>query len=218
MTKGQLITECFRQLEEPEDNSVFFSLADITTALDDAYTEISDETEWNEKFVIIDLLLGRPYYDLRTLVPDHILSIGPAFNTTTNRWLIPTGAYDLDLNRRRWEQIDGEPDHFMVRGLWWLNYWPITNSASSVVKQYYTTLPEVLEVSENEPGFPAEFHWGLVEHVKWDLWPQKGEPQRGIAAWQEYLKYEMSVGQWAKNRGSHGQNRHFGVSGGRGIY
>src|ERR1044072_2039469 len=125
MTKAELRTDVFRRLAEADPSRhVFWTVADVDTAIDETYAELADQTECYERAITIDLLSGRPYYDLRTVVPEAVLSIGPAYNETTNRWLIGSSVRDLDGADRRWERVTGTPQRTFLRGLHWLGLYP----------------------------------------------------------------------------------------------
>lgn len=201
MTKAELRTDLYRRLEESSSSPVFFSEDDLDEALDEAYMEISDETEWREVYRTVDLLHTRPYYDLRTVFPEYeVLTPGKAFHEDTNRWLIPSSARDLDAGYRRWEQVNAQPERVVVRGLWWLLYWPITQAESGTVKQYATVLPDALD-DDDEPGFEAVFHPALVEYALARLLPQLGEVTKALDAWAQYLAYEAGLTAFVQGRG-----------------
>lgn len=201
MTLGELREEILRRLREASDGSeVFWRDTDVEYAINEAYMEISDATEWNEKWQIVDLLVDRPYYDARTLMRDECLVLGPAFNLTTNRWLTMTTTWHLDLRDFWWESRMEEPEYVVTRGLWWVKYWPHRNSEDGRVKQYYIAVPDPLEDEDDEPGFHRNFHYGLVEYVLWDLFAQDGEYSLAYAAWKEYLTYEAKLSRYVEQR------------------
>lgn len=202
MTKAELRTEVFRRIEESESSPVFWSEEDVDAAIDEAYDEISDATEWSEVWRTIDLRAQRPYYDMRTVFADvSVLTPTGAFHEDTNRWLVPASAADLDRGYPRWEQVIGPPERIVTRGLWWLGYWPITGSENGTVKQYATALPEALE-DDDEPGFADRFHLALVEYALSILWPQAGEVNNALAAWDAYVALEVALLADVQGRGS----------------
>ena len=164
--------------------------------------EISDATEWYEVWRTLDLLYTRPYYDLRTVISDvEVLTPGAAFHEDSNRWLIPSSASDLDRGYVRWERVRSIPERLIVRGLWWLGYWPIIGSATGTVKQYATALPPAME-DDDTPGFPEAFHLGLVEFGLSELLPQIGEVQKALEAWDAYVGYEAGLQAYVGGRGA----------------
>lgn len=202
MTKAELRAETFRRLEASSSSPVFFTVADVDAALDEAYEEMSDAAEWYEVWRTIDLCSDRPYYDIRTIFADaDVLTPGAAFHEDTNRWLIPSSPADLDRLYVRWEQVAGQPERVITRGLWWLGYWPITGSESGTVKQYATALPGALE-DDDEPGFAEVYHDGLVSYALSLLWPQMGEVSKALEAWQAYVATEAALAATVQGRGS----------------
>lgn len=212
MTKAELRTDVFRRLAEADPSRhVFWTVADVDTAIDETYAELADQTECYERAITIDLLSGRPYYDLRTVVPEAVLSIGPAYNETTNRWLIGSSVRDLDGADRRWERVTGTPQRTFLRGLHWLGLYPRVTADVGTIRQYYTALPPALG-DNDEPLFPSQFHVALVEGALCDLWAQDGEAQRAEAAWQAYLAIETALEAWVAERGTIPAHRGYGAT------
>ena len=199
MTFAQLQAETVRRLEETT-TGVFWTAEDVVDALNDGYAEITDATEWNEIWQTIDLLGDRPWYDGRFVLGEDLLTLGPAYDETSSRWLIPTRIADLDANDRRWERAVGSPQRILTRGLWWLGFWPRIGSATGTVKQYYTALAAVLSDDTDEPGFPETFHYGLVEYAVYDLTAQAGETQQALEGWARYLGYEAELADFMLGR------------------
>ncbi len=203
MTLAEMREEVMRRLRESASSPVFWTDNDVNMALNDAYQEISDASEWYEDYTIIPLVEAQPYYDTRIVISRPVLTIGPAFNVTTNRWLIHTAVRDLDIGDSRWEQRTGEPDRLMVRSLFHLGYWPRKALDSGTIKQYYTALPQPMYEDTSSPGIPEQFHLGLVEFASYDLWAQDGEVDLALAAWKEYTIYEGELMAFVGNRASH---------------
>jgi hypothetical protein len=180
MTFAALRTDVFRRLNESSTTPVFWTEDDVENALNEGYAELSDQTEWYERWLSIDLLNNRPYYDLRTVVPRTVLSIRAAFNEQTNRWLTPSRVADVETYDRRWEKKIG--------------------SDAGTVKQYYTALPDPMVLDDDEPGFPDAFHPGLVEYAVADLWAQDAETDLALQAWRAYLSYETALQAWVDGR------------------
>ena len=202
MTFGELKTETFRRLEASSSSPVFFTETDIEDALNEGYAEFADAAEWYEVWRTIDLAMDRPYYDIRTVFDDAtVLTPGAAFHEDTNRWLIPSSPADLDRAYVRWEQVSGQPERVITRGLWWIGYWPITGSESGTVKQYATALPDALE-DDDEPGFAEVYHDGIVSYALSILWPQMGEVSKALEAWQAYVASEAALRAEVQGRGS----------------
>jgi hypothetical protein len=202
--------ETFRRLRTASSAPVFWSEADVEEALNAGYMELSDSTEWFEQYFEIDLLNDRPYYDLRDVLGASFLAIKPAFDEQTNRWLLPTAIRQFDAHDRRWERVVGEPQRIVMRGLWWLGYWPRIHTEAGLVKQYYTALPPPLVEDEDEPGFPETFHDGCIEFALTDLWAQDSEAVRALKAWADYLVTEAALTAWVDDRASAPMQHGFG--------
>lgn len=201
MTRAELRAELYRRLEESSDGQVFYTDDDLNDALNEAYLELSDATEWYETYRTIDVLHTQPYYDVRDLFDVEVLSMGPAFHTDTSRWLVPSSARDLDGRWLRWEQVRGVPERLQTRGLWFVGYWPILGSETGTVKQYATALPDELSDDLDEPGFPSQWHDVLIDYALAELLPQQGEVSGAMEAWQAYLTGEAEMGAAMQGRG-----------------
>lgn len=203
MTKAQLRTEVLRQLSESTSSPTFVSTADVDTAVEAGYQEISDATEWREVWRTIDLLQSRPYYDMRTVFAGvTVLSPLSAFHEDTNRWLEPVSPRDLDQQYARWEQVVGPPEAILTRGLFWLGYWPFIGSDTGTVKQYATALPASLTAETDTPGFEAVYHQGLVDYALAELLPGMGEVSKAMQAWDRYLTIEAALDTRVRARGA----------------
>ena len=179
---------------------VFWTLTDVKTALNAGYMELSDQTEWCESYLEIDLLNDRPWYDLNAIIGENILSLRPAFNETTNRWLRMTPPSTLDRGDRRWERVTGEPQRMLRRGWRWLGLWPRVQGDAGIVKLYHTVLPDPMVEDDDEPGFPSQFHMGCVDWAVSDLWAQDGEAMQAELAWNAYLDNERGLTAWVQHR------------------
>jgi hypothetical protein len=200
MTFAEMKALVARRLAEVNGRT-FWTDADIAEAINLGYAELSDSTEWNEQHITLDLLNDRPYYDLRTIIGDRFLAIRPALNIDTRRWLIPTVPRTLDMHDRRWERVMGEPQRFVLRGLWWLGLYPRVQADAGTVTLWDVELPDPLVHDDDEPGFPAAYHLGCVDFALSDLWAQDGEVTWALGAWQSYLATEAALQQWVDHRG-----------------
>jgi len=198
MTNGEIKTEVLRRLRESSSTPTFWSDRDISASIHQAYAEISDASEWNEQQEVISLPSNNiPVFDIRQFTTQEFLVAGPAYNSITSRWLQPGSIREFDLYDRAWETRVGEVEYALVRGLWWLTYWPFDTGS---ITQYYIAVPDRMTADADEPGFPEEYHYGLVEYAIFDLWAQDGEADLAYAAWREYLKYEAGLTAWVNGR------------------
>jgi hypothetical protein len=199
VTKAQIRAEIFRRLREASSAPVFWSVADVNQSIDEGYQEIADATEWFEHNVTIDLPSRTPRFDVRQFTQYEFLISGPAFNVFTNRWMYPVTARMLDQGDREWENRLAEPEAVMVRGIWWLTYWPLPASNTTSVKQYYRGIPAAI-LDAASPAFPEQYHYGLVEYALFDLWAQDAESDLAYSAWKSYLQYESELAAYTNGR------------------
>ena len=185
-----------------ESSTVFFTAQDIKDALNDGLEEISDATEWYERQATIDWTVGEIYTDLSTVLPDTILSILRCWNTTTQRWLDPTDPWEMDYHSyRQWELTTGQPQKYFIRGLWHLGIWPAPDSAQKI-RVVYTAIPPAMSADADDPDFPKEFHFGLIDYALSDLYSQERETTKAFDRWTRYLTTEERLRQDVNHRQS----------------
>ena len=201
MTFAEMQEQVWRCLEE-STRHVWWTDDEVKQAIWDGEDEIADATEWLERYQMINVLEDRPYYDLRTDIRRNFLVAGPAFNVTTNRWLIPMRVRDFDAYDRRWEAHYAEPSYCTMRGIWWLGLFPRKTSAQGLIKQYYRALPIHMSEDSDEPGFHRVFHQGIVEFALSDLYAQDGEVDLALGRWNEYQRYEAGLKDYVQGRAS----------------
>lgn len=190
MTKAEIRNEVRRRLRESVSYPVWWSDTDIDVSVGEGYQEMSDSSEWYETYQTVTILERRPYYDMRTVTRKEFLVLGRAYNVNMSRWLHPTSPSGLEQQDNRWERRTSEPEFILIRGLWYVGYWPVKGSAGDKVKQYFYGIPPAMDDDDDEPGFEEEFHYGLVEYALWDLFAQDAETDLAWASWKEYLRYE----------------------------
>lgn len=204
MTLAEMRTEVFRRLNENSVSPDFWALADVDEAINDGLDEISDASEWYERQASIQVLNRRPYYDLRTVLQDDtILSPNRALNSQTLRWLEPTHVRTLDYHTyRRWESITvSQAEKMFLRGMWWLGFFPQAGSDNTgFVRFWYKAMPPHLTATTDSPGFPQEYHYGLVAYAISDLLGQDGETKKALTWWKKYQEYEQGLVQYAYGR------------------
>jgi hypothetical protein len=202
MVLSEITAEVFRRIEEDSSSPVFWTDDDVQIAINRAYQEISDHTEWFETYRVLDLLNDRPWYDGRFVLHPNLLSIGAAYHNTTNRWMLPATERELDTFDRRWETSKEVPQRILTQGLWWFSYWPrvVADTTTGPIKQYFTRLPDPLVEDTDEPGFPDLYHYGLVDYAVSDLFAQDSEAQLAQDAWGAYLVQESGLQTWVDAR------------------
>ncbi len=171
-------------------STAFFTDSDIEDALNEAYEEMADATEFYERQATIDMLAGRTYYDLTSLLPDTFLSPRRAWNTTTQKWFGPTDTLERDSAYVQWELTYGAPEYYLLRGNWWLGVWPRANDDTSYkARVYYTAIPEHMSAATDTPAFPKEFHQGVVDLALAELFAQNRDPKKVISSWKSGESY-----------------------------
>lgn len=194
-------TEVFRRLHESSSSPVFWTATDVKAALNDGLEEISDSTEWYERQTTMNLWSGRTYQSLLGILPETTLAVRRIFNNQTNRWLIPEDVRDLDERTYvQWENNQGEPQRWLIRGLWWLGIWPKPNGDSGTLRLYASSIPAAMSADSDEPAFPKEYHQGLIEYALYDLLAQDGESKLALGRWQAYLVFEEGLRQYVEGR------------------
>jgi hypothetical protein len=192
--------EVFKRLRESSSSPVFWTLDDVKDSINEGYGEISDSSEWFERVKVVDLLKLRPYYDVYSYLDKCFLRIDVAFNETTSRWLTHEHHATFDARDPRWEQRVAEPDHLLFRGIRWLSYWPYKGVESGRIRQYFVSVPPTLCDDTDEPGFPEQYHYGLVEYAVYDLLAQDNEVNLALEAWQAYQGYDQGLSSWVNKR------------------
>ena len=200
MNFGEMQTEVNRILEENEVNPVIYTGAEIKNALNEAYEELSDTTEWYERSVNMELTADKMYYNMRVQVPEDFLAFRRAFNVQTNQWLCPTSYKELDGHTRNWQTNTGEPQYSMLRGMYWLGLWPVPDTTGSFIKVYYTAMPVALTDDTDEPVIPREYHHGLTEYAAADLLAIAGETKKALYRFSEYARWEERFKQYVNSR------------------
>jgi hypothetical protein len=198
---GEMKSEVYRRLNESSSSPIFWADSDIEQALNEGYEEMADATEWYERFATLDLLSGKTYFDLRSVLSDTILAPKRIRNNQTEKWLTPTDPRELDYHTFvQWEKNTGEPQMFFTRGLWWLGFYPKQNADSGSVRLYYSSIPPAMSADEDEPAFPEEFHYGPVAYAVYDLLCQDRETQKGLIWWKEYVLTEEAFRRYVIGR------------------
>lgn len=199
MTFGEQQKEVRRRLNEL--TATFWTDQDIKDALNEGYEEISDASEWFERYANIPMLSGRTYYNLLNILPDTFLSPRRCFNTVTNRWLQPTDTRQQDFQAFvQWETNSGQPEKYIFRGNWWLGVWPKRSADDGILRFYYSAIPPAMADDSDTPGFLDEFHSGLVDFALSDLLSQDRETNKAMAFWASYKAQETGLAQYVNGR------------------
>ncbi len=167
MTFGEMQSILRTKLNEA--SATFWTDQDVKDALNEAYEEIADATEFYERQATIPLLTGRTYYDLTSLLDaDTFLSPRRGFNTATNKWFVPTDARAQDTQTYvQWELTQAAPKNYFMRGNWWLGVWPKPNDdVSYKMRMYYTAIPPSFDVLELITFAPQTYVQAITDYVQ----------------------------------------------------
>ena len=199
MTLSEFRTDIRRRLGETA--TVFYSDDDIDDAIDEAYEEMADATEFYERQAQIQAIAGHTYYNLLNILPDTFLSPRRIYDSTTSRWLTPTDPRELDYHGyRQWERVSGPPQKYLMRGNWWLGVFPRPATDLPIERLSYTAIPSAMSATTDEPAFPREYHPGISEFALSDLFSQARETVKALDKWADYLEYEIALKSYVEGR------------------
>lgn len=218
-----LQTAVFGELGEDSVAPVFWSLADVKAAINEGYEEISELTEWYASTHTVSLSPGVRYYDLfaPTVVTSYpqILSMMKVYDATTRRWLTPISTSILDASNPVWELATGpSPEHFILRGAFRFGVFPLPTIARDLTL-YTTNIPQglldtpALVNDADTPGFPEDFHHGIVSYAVYRLLCEDGEYKKARLNYDEAMAAADLLRKWTGNRGSIPMTRVLGGGG-----
>lgn len=199
MQFSDMQTEVFRRFEESSASPKWASQDQIKTALNEGYQELSDVTEWNETSFTVSKTASTMYYDLNSTsvysaaATNPVITVRRVYNVDTQKWLHPGDYTEFDRTRRQWELNDGDCQYFWLRGLWWLGLYPRPPATSGSVTVYASVHPTALSADADTPGFPEEFHLGLVEYAMYDLLCQDNEFQKAARYLRRYEEKQEAL-------------------------
>jgi hypothetical protein len=199
MNRASIRAEVRRRLG---DNTAFWTDANINDSINEGLEEMAEASEYYETSETENLSASSPIYDLSSLLDNDILRVSSIWNTQKEQWMQPTGPHLLNRKYARWEAITGEPESYYFRGLWHLRFFPKVAASSGTFTVYYSAVPPLLALDTQSPGFPEEYHYGLVEYALYDLLSQDQETNEALLHWAEYLGYEAGLFRWVKDRGN----------------
>lgn len=147
-----------------QDYSVYFSVADLTTAVQDGYNEVVTLSQCIIKKVTLNFQANLNYYNFRdaTNFPDiyvsDFIAITAIFSNLTNLWLLDDKSLkDFDKDRVDWELWTGA-------AVWWAptNDYRIaaivpkqTTASGTFDLYYWAKAPTVID--SDTPLVPADF-------------------------------------------------------------
>lgn len=192
MNLAELREDVLVKLGEDPSDPKYWSVADVDAAINEAYEEITDATEWNEVMVTLSLDTRRTWYDLNAW-REGMLTVLHFYNGTTQQWMRAGGVREFDSIQRDWMSASGEPRRMVRRGLNWLGFFPFSGTLNATIDIYGTAMATPLSADADVPGFPVEFHPGLVHHAVSNLKAQDHEPAQSLEEYEAYLDYEAGL-------------------------
>ena len=182
-----------------QESSVRWSDSDIADSINEGLDELSEATEFYERYVVIPLRAGRTYYDIRGFLPENALGVTAVWCTTTSRWLYPTRAETLKYPQ--WERTTGPPESFFLRGVFRLGIHPKVNADSGFLRVHFFGLAPHLDHPQAVlADLPDDYIPALEDYVLYDLQSNDGEVEKGLIHWASYREREKSLGSFVEKR------------------
>jgi hypothetical protein len=201
MNFGEMQEQVFLVLNENQSSPTYWTEDDVKKALNDGYAELSDETEWYERYSTVSMLSGRTYLDLRGVLPHTLLAPRRNINNQTGRWMLPVNVSDLDYRAYvQWERSKGEPQNFFMRGLWWMGFFMQPTQDGGTVRLTYSSIPDEMVDDEFSPQFHEEYHWAIVYYAIYDLFCQDAETDKAMYWWNQYVKVQDDFKKYVQQR------------------
>lgn len=177
-----------------------WSDADVNAAINDGLAELSEATRYYERSVSIPMVEKRTYYDLRPLTPETVMSVTAIWHESGNRWLTPISLGDIGYEE--WEETNGDPISWFVRGGWWLGIWPRPASeVDQFLRLYYTGVaPALAEDGEVPDQLPDEFVPAIEDYALYELMHRDGETEKALYWWGQYKERERKLEQHVAHR------------------
>lgn len=189
MNLGEIQTEINTRIEEDPATPVYWSGPQVIKAVNDCYEEMSEWSGWYERRATITKVAGT-YYDLWSTsviaAPELVAWPLRVYNTNISRWLGPNHYRDLDRENFEWEKARGEPDQWFMRGSNFLGTFPRKSAGGGSMDVDFIGVPPALVNPTDTPGFPQEFHVGLVNGAMAALYAQDREWKKSQRYWGLY--------------------------------
>ena len=216
----------FGELSEDPAVQAFWTLDDVKSAINEGYEEMSEISEWYDSTYSLTLSSGVRYYNLfaptSTTSYPQILYVAKVYDSTVRRWLTPISTQDLDKTNPVWEQAtSASPEHFILRGAFRFGVFPLPTQ-TRVLTLYTKNIPQgsavdapALVNDTDTPGFPDDFHYGIVAYAVYRLLCEDGEYKKAMLQFSEFASCADLLRKWTDNRGSIPMTR---VMGGGGMW
>lgn len=180
-------------------STVRWDSATILNGVNEGLDELSEATLFHERNATILLKGGHTYYDLRGFWPEGAFSINSIFNNTQQSWLRPVGIRDLKV--QKWETVPGDPQRYMIRGLFWLGVYPRPSSDVGSLRVYFASMaPHFRDSYSVLSDLPDDFVPALEDYALYDLCCRDGETEKAMSYWDSYQAREHELEKFVKDR------------------
>jgi hypothetical protein len=194
---GQLESR-IRTLYEAESH-VRISTEDILVAANEGLDELSEATKFYERFAPVPLKGGQTYYDMRGFLPNSVIGVNSVYNLTQQMWLKPRKF--RDFGGHRWHTVIGDPQKYLIRGLFWLGVYPRPGSDTGNLRVYYSSLaPHFKDSASVLSDLPDDFVAALEDYALYCLSADDAETDKALIHWDSYLTREAALKKFVKER------------------
>jgi hypothetical protein len=185
-TAAQIIARVRDRL--PATSVNFWSDDDLLLAYNEALDEVSDQTEFVERYCTLPRRAGATYHDLAGILPEDALRVTSVQDLSNMLWLDPATPEELDQKiGRAWDVMTGDARCWFMRGLRVIGIYKTASNSSHPVRIYYSALaPHIATDQTVSPGLPADLEAALEEHILTELWVQARESKLALQHWSAY--------------------------------
>ena len=161
MNRSDLRTRILEGLNESASSPVFWSNAQVHTAIQDGMELLSEEAEAIKRTVFFTNKPNQLYYATRGIAED-VLAPYRIWLHTSDRRLSATTVGQLDAYHETWDTVTGEPEYWFPMGWDWFGLWPYQAAGGALLRMDYLAWPRALDDDEDRPEFPEGDHNALV--------------------------------------------------------
>lgn len=209
MTFLELQDTTLRELEEATSSPVFHTRDEVKDALNQAYQDLAEETEFYEKDLTIDLVANQLHYDLAELDPT-VISIRRIHNDQNSRFMYVRTVPQMDGAYQNWTEVTGQPEIVVPRSVLVFAVWPMAAVSSGTLTAKVAATPPSLSADADTPAFPDPFHRALIERAKAELLPAEREVAKARRCMDRYRVLAAALREWVTGRASKAGSSLFG--------
>jgi hypothetical protein len=181
----------------PATSGNFWLDSDLLSAYNEALDELSEATEFYERYATIPRRKKNTLHDLRGILPEEALRLTAIFDTNTNRWLVPTSVRELDLKLgRAWEDHTTSPLWWFMRGLFFLGVYPAAADDEGRLRAYFSAMhPHATEANQDifRPSLPSDYDVTLEDYALYTLFADARETAKALEYWSAYQEQEKKL-------------------------